>query len=96
MTIPSIVLGIFVSATIAVGFAFLRGANPTQLLIYIVVGQLGFWFGHLFGSMTNIIFIKFGPLLLGDGVLTEVLFLLVSVWLSYAESYSESGNHNSL
>jgi len=90
MTIPSLVLGIFISLTIAVGFGFFRGSNPRQLLIYIVIGQLGFWFGHFFGQITNIIIFKTGPLLLGDGVLTEILFLLVSIWLSYAESYSEA------
>ena len=38
MTLPSIVLGIFISITIAVAFAFIRGSNLSQLLIYIFVG----------------------------------------------------------
>ena len=95
MTLPSIVLGIFISITIAVAFAFIRGSNLSQLLIYIFVGLIGFWFGHFFGQITNILVWKVGPLLLGDAILTELLFLLVSIWLSYAESYSEANSNQS-
>jgi hypothetical protein len=85
MTFPSLLLGILISTLFGAGFHLWRGGGMGRLVLYLILGWLGFWLGHLLGNQLGWTFSSVGPLRLGMATLCSALFLLVGHWLSLVE-----------
>ena len=46
MTLPAFILGVALSTLIGAAFHFWRGGSLGRLLLYLVLGWVGFWIGH--------------------------------------------------
>jgi uncharacterized membrane protein YeaQ/YmgE (transglycosylase-associated protein family) len=58
LTFPSIFLGLVVSTLYGVIFHFLVGGKLWRLLLYIVIGWVGFWAGHFLAEVWDWTFIQ--------------------------------------
>ncbi|NMC52918.1 MAG: hypothetical protein GYA48_04715 [Chloroflexi bacterium] len=86
MTFPSFVLGVLISTLPGALFHLWRGGGPGKLLLYILLGWVGFWAGIILGSMAGLEFWNIGPLNVGMGLVGSLLFLGVGYWLSLIQA----------
>jgi uncharacterized membrane protein YeaQ/YmgE (transglycosylase-associated protein family) len=91
LTLPSIFLGLVVSTLYGVIFHFLVGGKLWRLLLYIVIGWVGFWAGHFLAEVWDWTFISVGPLHLGMATIASVLLLVVGHWLSLIDIRPTAG-----
>ncbi|KAF0112520.1 MAG: hypothetical protein FD147_116 [Chloroflexi bacterium] len=84
MTFASIILGTLIASIFGCGFHFWRGGGFKWLILFNIFSFLGFWIGHLLGSLINWHFIKLGPINLGMAILGTILLLFGGYWLSMA------------
>jgi len=82
MTFPSIILGVVISSLIGAGFHLILGGNLGRLILYLSLSWIGFWGGHLLGSLLGWTFFSVGPLHLGMAMLCCLIALLIGYWLS--------------
>ena len=82
MTIPMLALGLIISILLGASFHLWRGGGGGRLLLYLLLGTIGFWFGELLARKLGISFASFGSLHLGPALLVELLFLAAGAWLS--------------
>ncbi len=82
MTIPSILLGIVISTITGSVFHLWRGGNLGRLILYLILGWIGFWLGHFLASASGMPIGRIGPLFAGPGVAGSILFLFGGYWLS--------------
>ncbi len=85
MTIPALLIGMLIATLTGAAFHLWRGGGFWRLALYIVLGWIGFWAGHLIGQRLGWTFASLGPLRLGMAILTSLVFLLVGHWLSLVE-----------
>ncbi len=86
MTLPNLILGIFISSLYGVIFHLWRGGDGGKLLLYLVFSWIGFWLGQIVGNTFSISFANLGPLRLGTATLGSLIILLVGNWLSLIET----------
>ena len=86
MNIPTIVLGMLIASLYGVAFHVWRGGNLGRLLLYLLLGWIGFWGGHFLGAWFDVKFATLGQLHLGPATLGSLLLLLIGYWLSLIES----------
>ena len=86
MNIPIILFGIVLSTLYGAAFHVWRGGSIGRLILYLILGWLGFWIGHLVGNLLGWEFGSIGQLRLGTATLTALLFLSVGYWLSLVDS----------
>lgn len=85
MTIPALLIGMLIATLTGAAFHLWRGGGFGRLVLYLVLGWIGFWAGHLIGQRLGWTFGSLGPLRLGMAILTSLVFLLVGHWLSLVE-----------
>lgn len=85
MTIPTLLFGIVLSTLYGAAFHLWRGGGMGKLLLYLILGWLGFWIGHYLGNLLGWNFSSLGQLRLGMATLTSLVFLSVGHWLSLVE-----------
>jgi hypothetical protein len=85
MTIPAALLGFLISTLYGVAFHLWRGGGLGRLLLYILLGWVGFWIGHVVATQMEWTFASVGPLRLGAATLFSLLFLGLGYWLSLVE-----------
>jgi uncharacterized membrane protein YeaQ/YmgE (transglycosylase-associated protein family) len=85
MTLPSLIFGVILSSLYGAAFHLIRGGGFGKLVLYIILGWVGFWTGHFIASQLGWTFASVGPLHLGSATLFSLLFLLVGHWLSLVE-----------
>lgn len=85
MTIPALLIGALIATLMGAAFHLWRGGGFGRLVLYIVLGWIGFWAGHLIGQRLGWAFASLGPLRLGMAAVTSLVFLLVGHWLSLVE-----------
>jgi hypothetical protein len=85
MTIPAALLGLLISTLYGVAFHLWRGGGLGRLLLYILLGWVGFWIGHVVATQMEWTFASVGPLRLGAATLFSLLFLGLGYWLSLVE-----------
>ncbi len=85
MTFPTLLLGVVISTLYGAVFHLWRGGNIGRLLLYLILGWVGFWIGHLIGNQFGWTFSSVGGLRLGMATLTSILFLGIGHWLSLVE-----------
>lgn len=85
MTLPAALLGVLISTLYGALFHLWRGGGIGRLILYLILGWVGFWVGQLAGSQFNWTFASVGPLRLGAATLSSLVFLGVGYWLSLVE-----------
>jgi len=85
MTLPALVLGIVLSTLYGAAFHLWRGGGPGRLILYLILGWVGFWAGHALAVYFKLTIGTLGPLQILGGTLTSAIFLGVGYWLSLVE-----------
>jgi len=85
MTIPGLVFGILISTIYGAAFHFWQGGRFGKLVLYLILGWVGFWSGHLVGNFLNWSIAPVGPLNFGAATLLSLTFLGIGHWLSKVE-----------
>jgi hypothetical protein len=85
MNIPIILFGIVLSTLFGAAFHVWRGGGINRLILYLILGWLGFWIGHFAGNLLGWNFGSIGQLRLGMATLACFLFLSVGYWLSLVD-----------
>ncbi|MFU8771415.1 MAG: hypothetical protein ACNA8H_03235 [Anaerolineales bacterium] len=85
MTIPTILFGILLSTLYGAAFHVWRGGSLGRLLLYLLLGWVGFWSGHALANNFGWTFLSVGSLRLGIASLGSALFLFAGYWLSLVE-----------
>ena len=82
MTLPAFIFGMLISTLYGAAFHLFRGGGFGRLILYILLGWLGFWGGHVLASNLNWTFASLGPLHIGIATISSFLFLFIGHWLS--------------
>ena len=85
MTFPSLLLGIVLSTLYGAAFHLWRGGSLGKLLLYLLLGWIGFWAGHITAESLGWSFDKFGPLHIGAATIGSIVVLGIGYWLSLVE-----------
>jgi hypothetical protein len=85
MTLPAIIFGVILSTLIGAAFHLFRGGGLGRLLLYLVLGWIGFWTGQFLAWQFGWSFASLGPLHLGMATIGSLVFLGVGHWLSLVE-----------
>jgi uncharacterized membrane protein YeaQ/YmgE (transglycosylase-associated protein family) len=85
MSLPTLLFGFLISTLMGAVFHLLRGGSAGRLLLYLILGWVGFWAGHFLASYFGWTFGSIGPLHLGLAVLVSLIFLVIGYWLSLVE-----------
>lgn len=82
MTIPALLFGFLVSTLLGAVFHLWKGGGLGRLLLYLILGWVGFWGGHILGNRLGWTFGSIGPLRFGMAVLVAIATLFAGYWLS--------------
>jgi hypothetical protein len=82
MTIPAFIFGSFFSLLIGSFSHLILGGNLKKLILFLILGWIGFWAGYLLASQIGISFLQIGPLNLGVSSIGSVVFILFGFWVS--------------
>jgi hypothetical protein len=85
MTYPSLLLGFLIASLLGAAFHLWRGGSFGRLLLYLVLGWIGFWAGHFLAGYMEWTYDRVGPLHAGTGAIASLLLLMVGHWLSKIE-----------
>ena len=85
MTVPAFVLGVLLSTFYGAAFHFWKGGGLGRLVLYLILGWVGFWAGHLLAAQLKWSFDSMGALHFGSATLGALAFLTVGYWLSLVE-----------
>ena len=85
MTLPSAIFGILTAALVGALFHLLVDGGPGRLVLYMLLGILGFGAGHWLASAQGWRFLIVGPLNFGPSILGSLLLLLLGHWLSQVD-----------
>ena len=66
-----------------------KGGGLGRLILYLILGSIGFWIGHVLGNVLGWTFGSIGPLRLGMAVVAGIGVLLFGHWLSLVQSENE-------
>jgi uncharacterized membrane protein YeaQ/YmgE (transglycosylase-associated protein family) len=62
------------------------GGGLGRFFLYVLLGWIGFWFGHLLANYFNWAWDSLGPLHLGTAAVCCVIFMLAGYWLSLVQT----------
>ena len=85
MNAPTLLFGFLISTLYGALFHLIRGGGAGRLLLYLVLGWLGFWTGQYLASLLSWGFVTIGTLHLGTATAFSALFLFAGYWLSLVE-----------
>ncbi len=85
MTFPAILFGIVLSTAYGTAFHFWKGGSLKKLFLYVILAWLGFWIGHIVGSLLGWSFAAVGPINTGMATISAAIFLFVGDWLGRIE-----------
>lgn len=85
MTLPAIIFGLIASTLYGAIFHLIRGGNFGRLILYILLGWIGFWIGHFIAEWLGWEFLSVGPLHMGIATIFSWLVMLIGYWLSQVE-----------
>lgn len=85
MTLPALIIGILISTLYGAAFHLWRGGGFGRLLLYLILGWVGFWIGQFLGNYFGWTFGSIGPLHLGIATVFSILLLAIGYWLSLVQ-----------
>ena len=80
--LPGLLLIIFVSFAVGLGFHLWKGGSIFRMLFLIFFALIGFGIGQWIGNQVNSTFLLVGWVQLGFGTIFSLIISFVSVWLS--------------
>lgn len=86
MTLPAFLFGFLLSTLYGAAFHLLRGGGFGRLLLYLLLGWVGFWFGQFIAGQLGWSFGSLGALHLGMATLSSLVFLGIGHWLSLVDA----------
>ena len=89
MTTPAFLLGMVISLLYGAFFHLWRGGSFGRLILYLLLGLIGFWVGHFVAAYTKVTLFSLGPLHIGMATVFSWGFLLFGYWLSLLPNKSE-------
>lgn len=89
MTLPALLFGVLVSTLMGAAFHLWKGGGLGRLLLYLILGWVGFWIGHVLGNALGWTFGSIGPLRLGMAIVAGLAVLGFGHWLSLVQSEDE-------
>jgi len=66
-------------------YHFIRGGSIGRLVLYLLAAVFAFWLGHTIADILSFRFLSIGPIRAGAAVLTTILGLIVTEFLSEVE-----------
>jgi len=91
MTLPSLAIGVVIALLIGSLFHLWLDGGGGRLILYLVLSLVGFFAGHIAGSLLNWSFLPLGPLDLGMALVGSLLLLGLGHWLSLIEIQRPGG-----
>jgi hypothetical protein len=85
MTLPALILGFLLASLYGAIFHLFLGGGMGRLVLFLILGWLGFIAGQILASNLGWTFDQVGALHLGTASLTSFIFLAVGYWLSLIE-----------
>lgn len=82
MTITHYILLVLIASFMGSLFHVWKGGNGGKLILFITVSIVGVLSGQLLFLFWPIKFFEVGPMKIGLGIITSILFLFGSLWLS--------------
>lgn len=97
MSIPSLLLSLLIASLYGVFYHLIRGGGLGRLLLFLILGWVGFALGHLVGTSRDWFFIPVGELNLGMSTLGSLVLLGLGdlvTWSSndHSRAYSDHDN----
>ncbi len=87
MTIPAFLFGVVVATLEGAVFHLWRGGDNRRLVIFLLLGQVGFWGGHFAALYFGWTFADLGVLHLGFAVLGAAGVLFLSDFIGRLEIF---------
>jgi uncharacterized membrane protein YeaQ/YmgE (transglycosylase-associated protein family) len=85
MNLPAIIFGFLLATLFGAAFHLWRGGGAGKLLLYLILGWVGFLVGQIAASLLGLTFDRLGDLHLGSATVGSFVFLGVGHWLSLME-----------
>ena len=85
MTLPSLILGFLLASLYGAIFHLFLGGGLGRLLLYLLLGWMGFLGGQILASYLGWSFDQVGALHLGTASVTSFMLLVIGYWLSLIE-----------
>ena len=82
MTIPSLIFAFLIASLYGALYHLIRGGKLGRLLLFLILGWIGFVLGHLVGIWQGWLLFPLGELNLGLSSLGSLVFLLTGDWIS--------------
>jgi uncharacterized membrane protein YeaQ/YmgE (transglycosylase-associated protein family) len=82
MTLPSLILGFLIATLLGAFLHLILGGGLGRLLLYILMGWLGFWVGQVIASYLGWSFDRLGQIHLMTASIVCVLFILIGHYFS--------------
>jgi hypothetical protein len=85
MSLPALILGFLLASLYGAIFHLFLGGGLGRLLLFLILGWLGFLAGQILASSQGWTFDQVGALHLGTASVTSFMFLGIGHWLSLIE-----------
>jgi hypothetical protein len=85
MTLPALIFGFLLASLYGAIFHMFLGGGMGRLVLFLILGWLGFLTGQILASNLGWTFDQVGTIHLGTASLTSFIFLAVGNWLSLIE-----------
>ena len=89
MTLSAFLLGFLISSLFGAVFHLIFGGRAWRLLLFLVLGWIGFWAGHFTAQLLGWTFGSLGPIRLAMATLGSLIFLGLGYWLSLVQQVEE-------
>jgi hypothetical protein len=74
-----------VATLIGSAFHFWKGGGGGKFLFLLILAWVGFYLGHLVGTIWGIKFFMIGPIYGGFGILGSIILLFIGNWISHLD-----------
>ena len=85
MTLPTFLFGLLLSTLYGAAFHLWKGGGFGRLILYLFLGWIGFWAGHLIAGQLDWTFDSLGQLHFGTATACSLLILSAGHWLSLVQ-----------
>ena len=96
MTIPALAFALLIASLYGFLYHLVRGGGLGRLLLFLILGWVGFALGHLLGIWQGWVLMPVGELNLGLSTLGSLILLALGDWMSRirmgGERYSDHKN----
>ena len=85
MTLPALLLGFVIAGIFGAVFHLIFGGRFGRLVVFLIVAELSFWFGHVTANILGWTFLSIGLIRFGMAGLFTLVGLGAAAWLTAIE-----------